>query len=242
MVYVTAQDATPKPAATVAAPVVPAAAVAQTPAPAAVALALTQELTPPLEVAPQTDAEIGGTAEVEEEFAIALDPADNVEANNQQAAIELSADPSDYGVADNGSIEIQASETLGHYAQWLGLNSADLRRLNKLRANQPVVIGERLSLDFSQVGVDAFELKRRQFHLAEQQEFFRSYRIQNVAQHKVVANDNIATLARSKYAVPMWLLRQYNPQLDFEKVRIGQTVVFPVLEAVSTRVQGSSGG
>jgi membrane-bound lytic murein transglycosylase D len=242
VVYVTAQDATPKPAATVAAPVVPAAAVAQTPAPAAVALALTQELTPPLEVAPQTDAEIGGTAEVEEEFAIALDPADNVEANNQQAAIELSADPSDYGVADNGSIEIQASETLGHYAQWLGLNSADLRRLNKLRANQPVVIGERLSLDFSQVGVDAFELKRRQFHLAEQQEFFRSYRIQNVAQHKVVANDNIATLARSKYAVPMWLLRQYNPQLDFEKVRIGQTVVFPVLEAVSTRVQGSSGG
>ena len=58
----------------------------------------------------------------------------------------------------------------------------------------------------------------------------------------IVANDNIATLARSKYAVPMWLLRQYNPQLDFEKVRIGQTVVFPVLEAVSTRVQGSSGG
>jgi membrane-bound lytic murein transglycosylase D len=165
-----------------------------------------------------------------------------VEADNQQATIDLSADPSDYSVAANSSIEIQASETLGHYAEWLGVNSAELRKLNKMKASQPVVIGERLNLDFSQVSVAEFELQRRQFHLEEQQDFFRSYRIQNVAQHKVAANDNIANLARSKYAVPMWLLRQYNPQLDLDKIGIGQTVVFPVLEAVSTGARGSSGG
>ncbi|MDO8270334.1 MAG: LysM peptidoglycan-binding domain-containing protein [Gammaproteobacteria bacterium] len=248
VVYVTAQEQTPKPAPvqTAAAPVTPAPPVQPaapvTPAPAPITAAVTEELTPPLEVAGQAAVETGDAAGNEEEFAIALDPAANVEANNQQAAIDLSADPSDYGVAGNSSIEIQASETLGHYAQWLGLNSADLRRLNKMKANQPVVIGERLSLDFSQVSVAEFELKRRQFHLEEQQDFFRSYRIQNVAQHKVAANDNIANLARSKYAVPMWLLRQYNPQLDLDKIGIGETVVFPVLEAVSTRARGSSGG
>ncbi len=222
VVYVTPQEQTPKPA-----PITP---------------AVTQELTPPVEVAEQAGVETGDAAGNEEEFAIALDPTANVEADNQQAALDLSADPSDYSVAANSSIEIQASETLGHYAQWLGVNSADLRKLNKMKANQPVVIGERLNLDFSQVSVAEFELKRRQFHLEEQQEFFRSYRIQNVAQHKVAANDNIANLARSKYSVPLWLLRQYNPQLDLDKVGIGQMIVFPVVEAVSTRVQGSSGG
>ena len=235
VVYVTAQEQAPKPA-----PVQPAAPVA--PAPAPITTAVTEELTPPLEVAGQAGVETGDVDGNEEEFAIALDPAANVEADNQQATIDLSADPSDYSVAANSSIEIQSSETLGHYAQWLGVNSAELRKLNKMKASQPVVIGERLNLDFSQVSVAEFELQRRQFHLEEQQDFFRSYRIQNVAQHKVAANDNIANLARSKYAVPMWLLRQYNPQLDLDKIGIGETVVFPVLEAVSTRARGSSGG
>ncbi|MES3007608.1 MAG: LysM peptidoglycan-binding domain-containing protein [Pseudomonadota bacterium] len=246
VVFVTAQEPTPAPS-TAPAPVQTAAApvvAAITPAPASPAVVedLTEELTPPLEVAGQSAVETGDVSGNEEEFAIALDPAANVEANNQQAALDLSADPSDYSVATNSSIEIQASETLGHYAQWLNVDSGDLRQLNKLRANQPVVIGERLILDFSKVSVAEFELQRRQFHLQEQQDFFRSYRIQNVAQHKVVANDNIASLARSKYSVPMWLLRQYNPQLDLDKVGIGQTIVFPVVEAVSARAQGSSGG
>ena len=36
--------------------------------------------------------------------------------------IDMSADPSDYTVADDNSIEIQATETLGHYAEWLERN------------------------------------------------------------------------------------------------------------------------
>src|SRR5581483_7387691 len=32
----------------------------------------------------------------------------------------VSADPVDYSVAADGSVEIVAAETLGHYADWLG--------------------------------------------------------------------------------------------------------------------------
>jgi hypothetical protein len=35
-------------------------------------------------------------------------------------------------------------------------------------------------------------------------------------------------------------LRQYNPNLNFRQIQIGQTVAFPVLEPV--QLQGSSGG
>ncbi|MCP5356599.1 MAG: LysM peptidoglycan-binding domain-containing protein [Pseudomonadales bacterium] len=196
-----------------------------------VELALLEELMPPLDEEPVV-LEAGDEISEEQAFAIALDDVGSLEEQGAEAISDLAADPSDYSVAADNSIEIQASETLGHYAEWLELTSADLRRLNRMRSAEPVVLGKRLTLDFSKVSVAQFELKRRQFHLEEQQEFFRQYRIQNVDEYKVVANDNIANLARRKYSIPMWLLRQYNPDLNFRQVQIGQTVVFPVLEPV----------
>lgn len=174
----------------------------------------------------------GGDQSDEVALALEVDDTQSIAQRNEQMSSELAADPSDYSVAENGSIEIQASETLGHYAEWLGLLSSDLRRINKMRSSEPVVIGRRLVLDFSKVSAAQFELKRRQYHLEEQQEFFRQYRIANVDEYKVSPNDNIASLARRKYSVPMWLLRQYNPELNFRQVQIGQTVVFPVLAPV----------
>jgi len=200
------------------------------PEPELAGIAMIEELMPPLnadEIALEGDDEIG-----EEAFALSLEDTRSIAQRNEQVLSELAADPSDYGVGENNTIEIQASETLGHYADWLGLVSADIRRLNKMPSSQPVVIGRRLELDFSKVSVAQFELKRRQYHLEEQQEFFRQFRIENVDEYRVSANDNIANLARRKYSVPMWLLQQYNPELNFRQVQIGQTVVFPVLAPV----------
>ena len=196
-------------------------------APPPAEIAMIEELIPPLNAD-----EVGQEGDGEEAFALALDDTRSIAQRNEDMLKELAADPSDYGVAANNTIEIQASETLGHYADWLGLLSADIRRLNKMPNSQPVVIGRRLALDFSKVSVAEFELKRRQYHLEEQQEFFRQYRIENVDEYKVSKNDNIANLARRKYSVPMWLLQQYNPDLNFRQVQIGQTVVFPVLAPV----------
>lgn len=217
VVYVTSTQTPVKPA------VVP------IPEPAQIAMIEESEL--PLnadEIIQGADGEIIDTA-----FALALDDTRTIAQRNEQVLSELAADPSDYSVAANNTIEIQASETLGHYADWLGLLSTDIRRLNKMPNSQPVVIGRRLALDFSKVSSAEFELKRRQYHLEEQQEFFRQYRIANVDEYKVSANDNIGNLARRKYSVPMWLLQQYNPDLNFRQVQIGQTVVFPVLAPVS---------
>lgn len=214
---------------------VPLPVAAPTPTPAPVALTIVEDLVPVLEVEPEQDAETGAA----DANAVAAESL-SVEAGNQQAEVDLAADPSDYSVAANQSIEIQASETLSHYADWLGVSSARLRQINNLRANAPVVMGDRLVLDFTNVPAAQFELKRRQFHLQEQQDFFRQYRIRNVDQYQVALNDNIANLARRKYSVPMWLLRQYNPELNFRQIQIGQTVAFPVLEPVLG--QGSSGG
>jgi len=155
----------------------------------------------------------------------------SVAETNEQLAEALQADPSDYSVSANGTIEIQASETLGHYAEWLGIRARDIRRLNNMAYRTPVIIGERLRLEFEGVSVAQFEAQRREFHVSLQQDFFSRYRIQNVENYQVAANDNIGSIARRRYSTPIWLLRQYNPELDFNRVQIGQEVIFPLLES-----------
>ena len=44
----------------------------------------------------------------------------------------LLSDPSDYTVASDNTIEVQELETLGHYADWLGLRTQRLRDINGL--------------------------------------------------------------------------------------------------------------
>jgi membrane-bound lytic murein transglycosylase D len=156
--------------------------------------------------------------------------ADDVD-DAQQLLADLQSDPSDYTVASDSSIEIQAAETLGHYAEWLGIRAWDIRRQNNMVYKQPVLIGERLKLDFSKVNVAEFELKRRQFHRSLQSDYFKNWRIKQTEQHSIRRGDFLVNLAR-KRSVPMWLFRQYNPEVEAARIQIGQVVVFPVVERV----------
>jgi len=143
---------------------------------------------------------------------------------------DLSADPSDYSVVANDSIEVQAAETLGHYADWLELRAWRLRHVNGMRYGQPVVVGRRLSLDFSRVSAADFEHRRIAYHRALQESFFKRYRIAGTATHVIRQGESLWILARRKYAIPIWLLRQYNPDMNFDSIVVGATVAVPQLE------------
>jgi membrane-bound lytic murein transglycosylase D len=194
-------------------------------------LAQVKQLLPPAAVLPDNQV-LGQPVTTAESEAKAVESTLSVAETNEQLVEALLADPSDYSVASDGTIEIQPSETLGHYADWLGQRSMDIRRLNNMSFREPVIIGERLKLDFADVSASEFEVKRREFHVQKQQSFFSRYRIQNVDRYQVAANDNIGSIARQRYATPYWLLRQYNPALDFNRVQIGEEIVFPLLEPV----------
>jgi membrane-bound lytic murein transglycosylase D len=147
---------------------------------------------------------------------------------------ELTADPSDYSVAEDDSIEIQAAETLGHYAEWLDLRAQDLRDLNGMRYGEPLVIGERLELDFAEVSHDTFEQRRKQHHRKLQAAFFEEHHIRGSRTYVIESGDSLWSLTRPTTEVPVWLLRQYNPDLDFNNLKPGTRVQVPVIENQST--------
>ncbi|MDG2090878.1 MAG: LysM peptidoglycan-binding domain-containing protein [Gammaproteobacteria bacterium] len=181
------------------------------------------------------DSEIDLVADIETELDATLEAVENVvmaDENAEQLLADLSADPADYSVSGDDSIEIQAIETLGHYADWLGIRTQVLRNLNGLVYRDPVMIGDRLMLDFSTIDQATFESRRREFHRDLQQQYFTNYRIQQTEEYSIQRSDFLANLTRQR-SVPMWLFRQYNPEVDFERLQIGQVVVFPVVQRVA---------
>jgi membrane-bound lytic murein transglycosylase D len=149
------------------------------------------------------------------------------------AQADLAGDPSDYSVAADGSIEVQAMETLGHYADWLGIATQRLRDLNGLSFRQAVVIGQRIALDFAQTDIATFERRRIAFQRERQESFFSAYQIESIVDHVVRPGESLWILAQRTYNVPVWLLRQYNPDLNLDRVSPGTVVKFPNLKRVS---------
>src|SRR5215469_8994917 len=130
------------------------------------------------------------------------------------AESEQSADPFYYSVAHDGTIRVAAGETLGHYADWLGLSSARLREINHLKFHAPVRIGQRIQLDFSQVTAAVFETLRHEYHRELQAAYFAGHRIVGTEVHIARPGDSVWTLTQHASQLPVWLLQQYNPDLD----------------------------
>jgi membrane-bound lytic murein transglycosylase D len=141
----------------------------------------------------------------------------------------LLADPSEYTVASNGTILVQTNETLGHYAEWLGLRASRLRKINGLRFEEPVVVQQRLRLDFSSVTPEDFERIRVEYHRSLQSDFFAEWEIEGTLIHRVGPGDSLWVLSTRRFDVPIWLLRQYNPDLDFDALSAGTQLTIPKL-------------
>ena len=146
----------------------------------------------------------------------------------------LDSDPSDYSVAFNDTIEVQASETIGHLADWLDLQAREIRELNNMNFRDQIIIGRKIQLDFGRVSRENFERLRRDFHSGLQRRFFSAYRIRGAEDYEIQRFDNIDRLALNRYSAPLWLVRQYNPGINFDSVYIGQKVTFPLLEATGS--------
>lgn len=152
----------------------------------------------------------------------------------------LSADPSNYLVSDNNRIIIQATETLGHYADWLEIPTQRLRDLNRLKRNESVNIGEKLKLDFSRASKEAFEQRRLAYHRSLQEDYFATYKITGTMNHVLKAGEAVWLLSHRKYNTPIWLLRQYNPDMDFRKTQAGDKIIFPVIVLKETDESNTS--
>lgn len=135
-----------------------------------------------------------------------------------------------FAVLKNNKIRVEAEETIGHYADWLQVSASRLRRLNNMKYTTPLAMGRRFSLDFSKVSRQDFEQFRLEFHRSMQEDFFAAYEVESTRDHKLEKGDTLWSLARQDEQIPMWLLIQYNPDVDFNALHPGTVVMIPRIQ------------
>jgi membrane-bound lytic murein transglycosylase D len=142
-------------------------------------------------------------------------------------------DNTDYSVGANDTVVVQAGETLGHFADWSKVSSASLRTLNKLRKSAMVTLGHKVKLDLSKVSAAQFEEARRDYHQKLQETFFATHRISGTENYVVKKGESLWIIAQQHADLPVWLVAEYNPDVDFGDVRPGTTVALPRVEAIN---------
>jgi membrane-bound lytic murein transglycosylase D len=149
-------------------------------------------------------------------------------------AVARASESIDFAIRADGTILVAAEETLGHYAQWLGVPTSRLRTLNNLSARASVPLGRTLKLDFSKASHDQFDAKRRDFHDAMQATFFSAHRIVGTQVYVTRRGDSLWNVAQRGGGLPAWLVLHYNPDIDFTTLRTGQEIVIPKIEVLAS--------
>ena len=131
-----------------------------------------------------------------------------------------------------GMIRVEVEETLGHYAEWLGISAQEIRRLNGFRYGRIIRINQPTKIPLHKVTKEQFEEKRFEYHKELSEDFLASYRVEKVHVYFIEKGDNIWTLSREKFEVPLWLIKRYNADIDFSRLMPSQKLIIPSVEKI----------
>jgi membrane-bound lytic murein transglycosylase D len=145
-------------------------------------------------------------------------------------AVARASESTDYSVGANHTIRVAAEETLGHYAEWLGIPASRLRSINKLSASSGLAMGRQLKLEFSKATPVQFEVRRREYHEQIEAAFYANHRITGTQVYIARRGDSLWNVAQRNGQLPTWLVLHYNPDVDFGALRAGLEIVIPKVE------------
>ena len=120
-------------------------------------------------------------------------------------------------------------ETLGHYAEWLGIDVSRLRRINGLSRSQSIKTGQRFRVDFSLVTPAQFLEKRLSYHVELINKLLTGNSRIELIDHTINSGENIWNLAHKKYKFPVNLLLYFNDLNKLEQLYPGDIIKLPVI-------------
>ena len=129
-----------------------------------------------------------------------------------------------------GAIRVEPEETLGHYAEWLDVPAGEIRRLNGFPYGRSLHLSQQIKVPLHRTTKAEFEEKRFEYHKELAEYFFASYRIGNVITYSIKRGDSIWRLCRREFEVPLWLLKRFNAEVNFNALIPSQRLLIPVVE------------
>jgi len=136
-------------------------------------------------------------------------------------------------VGTSAEITVSLDETIGHYADWLGIATWKIRKLNNMGSGSDIRLNKQLHIPVEQKNViDQFIETRLQYHMAIEEDFYSQYRISDVKSRIIKKGEtlwDICNQSDNENALPIWLFKKYNKHIDLNTIAPGITVWIPVI-------------
>ena len=139
----------------------------------------------------------------------------------EPAAIESQPEP------PSVSVEVRSGESLVLLADFAHVRAEDVADLNGIDVKGAIVPGQTLRVPTTDA--DDFTA-RRDAWLAGKVERYLSRRggVVGLADRRVGTGDTAWSIAREQGRVPMWIVEYYNPDVDLDRLGIGDPLTLPV--------------
>jgi len=128
------------------------------------------------------------------------------------------------------SIVVQPEETMGHYADWLGIGGTrPIRKRNGMGSSQQLIVGKKIILPVkTDEQLRVFAERRKAFHRTLVDQFQQHYEILGVDTYVVKNGDSMWKIAQ-KLELPYWVLTNLNPRAA--RPAVGDKLIVPVAKA-----------
>jgi membrane-bound lytic murein transglycosylase D len=132
-------------------------------------------------------------------------------------------------------IKVSVDETVGHYADWLGVPAVRIRELNRLGPRSEIRINGSLSVPADPEQLARFVKARLEYHMALEEDFYTRYKVADVRQKIVKRGEALWSMCNEQDQIPLWLFAKYNKNTDLSMLMPGTRVWIPVIEEKTER-------
>lgn len=127
-------------------------------------------------------------------------------------------------------ITLRHGESLVLIADWTGVTSEELAELNGIDVTDFLVAGQELSVPLHVVSLDQLQESRDAALDRRLERYLRGRGgLAGVDTHRVRTGETAWSIARDRHGLPTWVLAAYNPDVDLDRLRIGDSLQVPVL-------------
>ncbi|MBD3419828.1 MAG: transglycosylase SLT domain-containing protein [Chitinivibrionales bacterium] len=132
---------------------------------------------------------------------------------------------------DLAEIRVSINETIGHYADWLGIRTQSIRNLNRMGRSSTIRINQKLTIPADKDALDIFVAARLEYHMAIEEDFYTQYKVVDVKEYRVRRGQTLLDVCNAgETEIPLWLLAKHNKNTNLEYIYAGMTLWRPLIE------------
>lgn len=130
---------------------------------------------------------------------------------------------------NSAEIIVSVDETIGHYADWLGIPTWRIRRRNDMGRRSSIRINQRLDIPIDRPdALEQFASARLEYHMAIEEDFYSQFTVTDAVSHKLKRGEALWDICNNTdNPIPLWLLRKYNRHIDLNRLQAGVELWIP---------------